>query len=51
MTKIDSWPIKEHPGYSVLALHLGSGKYWLYFFPSQYVAGIKIRLVGVQALL
>lgn len=54
VTKIESWPIKEHAGYSVLALHLGSGgssKYWLYFFPSQYVAGIKIRLIGVQALL
>lgn len=54
VTKIDSWPIKEHPGYSVLALHLGSGgssRYWLYFFPSQYVAGVKVRLIGVQALL
>lgn len=54
VSKVESWPIKEHPGYSVLALHLGAGsssKYWLYFFPSQYVAGIKIRLIGVQALL
>jgi hypothetical protein len=54
VTKIESYPIKEHPGYSVLALHLGSGgtsKYWLYFFPSHYVSGIKIRLIGVQALL
>jgi hypothetical protein len=54
VTKIESWPIKEHAGYCVLALHLGSGgssKYWLYFFPAQYVSGIKIRLIGVQALL
>lgn len=54
MTKVEAWPIKEHPGYSVVALHLGSGgssKYWLYFWPSQYVSGLKIRLIGVQALL
>jgi hypothetical protein len=54
ITKIESWPIAEAPGYSVLALHLGVGgasRYWLYFYPSQYVSGIKIRLLGVQALL
>ncbi|GFH05786.1 ubiquitin-like domain-containing protein, partial [Haematococcus lacustris] len=31
---------------SIVALQLGSGKLWLYFFPSQYVAGLKIRILG-----
>jgi hypothetical protein len=38
IAKIESWPIAEHPGYSVLSLGLGAGsssRYWLYFFPSQ----------------
>eukprot|EP00879_Flechtneria_rotunda_P006871 GHRR01007216.1.p1 GENE.GHRR01007216.1~~GHRR01007216.1.p1 ORF type:complete len:295 (+),score=86.84 GHRR01007216.1:1136-2020(+) len=54
ISKIESWLIQGHEGYSILALHLGSGgssKYWLYFFPSQYVSGIKIRLIGLHALL
>jgi hypothetical protein len=33
--RIESWPIDAHEGYSILALHLGAGKLWLYFFPSQ----------------
>lgn len=54
MTRIESYPIPEQPAYVILALFLGAGgtsRYWLYFFPQQYVAGIKIRLLGVQALL
>jgi hypothetical protein len=38
ISKIESWPIAEHPGYSVVSLGLGAGsssRYWLYFFPSQ----------------
>ncbi|EFJ45275.1 hypothetical protein VOLCADRAFT_118451 [Volvox carteri f. nagariensis] len=52
--KIESWPIEGNEGYSVVALHLGAGgtsKYWLYYFPSQYVAGLKIRILGVESLL
>ncbi|GFR47911.1 hypothetical protein Agub_g9711 [Astrephomene gubernaculifera] len=54
VSKIESWPLPDHPGYSLLALHLGTGgvsKYWIYFFPSQYVAGLKIRVLGVQSLI
>lgn len=54
IAKIESWPIAEHPGYSVVSLGLGAGsssRYWLYFFPSQYVSGIKIRLIGLRALI
>jgi hypothetical protein len=54
MTKIDAWPLPALEGYSMVSLHLGVGgtsRYWLYFFPSQYTSGIKIRLLGVQSLL
>lgn len=37
-----------------MALNLGSGnssKYWLYFFPSQHTAALKIRILGVESLL
>lgn len=49
--KIESWPIEGHEGYSILALHLGAGKLWLYFYPSQLVSTIKIRVIGLGALL
>lgn len=49
--KIESWPIPEHEAYSVVALHLGSGKLWLYFFPSQLLSTIKVRVIGVGALI
>ncbi|KAG2484360.1 hypothetical protein HYH03_016779 [Edaphochlamys debaryana] len=54
ITKIESWPIEGNEAYSMLALTLGVGgtsRYWLYFFPSQYVAGLKIRILGVQSLI
>ncbi|GIL73657.1 hypothetical protein Vretimale_5459 [Volvox reticuliferus] len=54
ISKIESWPIEGNEGYSILALHLGAGgtsKYWLYYFPSQYVSGLKIRILGVASLL
>jgi hypothetical protein len=37
--------------YSIITLELGSGKMYLYFFPSQYTAGFKIRVLGVESLL
>jgi hypothetical protein len=52
--KIEAWPIEGNEAYSIVALHLGAGgtsKYWLYFFPSQYVSGLKIRILGVESLL
>lgn len=52
--KIESHVIKDHEEYSMIALHLnaeGKGKYWLYWFPSQYVAAIKLRIIGVSALI
>jgi len=29
----------------------GKGKYWLYWFPSQYTAALKVRIIGVSALI
>lgn len=54
ISKIESWPVEGKEEYSIIALGLGAGttsKYWLYYFPSQYVSGIKIRLIGLHALL
>ncbi|KAG2433827.1 hypothetical protein HXX76_008184 [Chlamydomonas incerta] len=54
ISKIESWPVEGNEAYSVLALHLGVGgtsRYWLYFYPSQYVAGLKIKILGVQSLI
>jgi len=54
VSKIESFPIEDKPEYSILALHLGSGgssKYWLYYVPSQYVAAVKVKLIGVIALI
>eukprot|EP00198_Chlamydomonas_reinhardtii_P004615 XP_001693951.1 predicted protein [Chlamydomonas reinhardtii] len=54
ITKIESWPVDGNEAYSILALHLGVGgtsRYWLYFYPSQYVAGLKIKILGVQSLI
>lgn len=54
ISRIDSWPIEGKEEYSIIALGLGAGttsKYWLYYFPSQYISGIKIRLIGLHALL
>lgn len=52
--KIENWPISGQEEYSILALHLGTttgSKYWLYYVPSQYVAAIKMRVIGIQALI
>lgn len=51
--KIESHVIQQHEEYSMVAFHLnaeGKGKYWLYWFPSQYVAAIKMQIIGVTAL-
>lgn len=29
----------------------GKGKYWLYWFSSQYTAALKVRIIGVSALI
>ena len=54
ITKIEGFPIEGNEAYSIVALSLGSGsssKYWLYYFPSQHVASIKIRILGLESLL
>lgn len=54
ITKIETFPIEGKEEYSIVALNLGSGnssKYWLYFFPSQHTAALKIRILGVESLL
>lgn len=35
----------------MLAVRLGTGTYYLYWFPSQHVASLKIRILGVESLL
>lgn len=54
ISKIESWPIPDKEGYSILSMTVGAGgtsRYWLYYFPSQYVAALKIRVLGVQSLI
>ncbi|MEW5314245.1 MAG: hypothetical protein WDW38_005756 [Sanguina aurantia] len=51
--KIEATPIEGQEEYSILSLNLGttsSSIMRLYFFPSQHVASIKIRILGVQSL-
>ncbi|KAI8474729.1 MAG: hypothetical protein J3K34DRAFT_407154 [Monoraphidium minutum] len=49
--RIEAWPIEGQEAYSITALHLGGGKLWLYYFPSQLVSTIKVRVIGVGALI
>lgn len=52
--QIESHVIEGHEEYSIVALHLhsqGKGKYWLYWFPSQFTAALKMRIIGVSALI
>lgn len=52
--KIESYVIEGHEDYSMVAFHLiaeGKGKYWLYWFSSQYTAALKVRIIGVSALI
>lgn len=54
VSKIESFPIEGHEGYSIMSLQLGSvgqSKYWLYFVPSQYVAAIKSKILGLLAFM
>jgi hypothetical protein len=54
ISKIESWPIDGEEEYSIVAFnvgHGGSSKYWIYYVPSQHVAAIKLRILGVQALI
>ena len=54
ITKIEGFKIDGKEEYSIIAVSLGAGdssKYWLYFFPSQHVASLKIRILGVESLL
>eukprot|EP00197_Chlamydomonas_leiostraca_P001532 CAMPEP_0202887988 /NCGR_PEP_ID=MMETSP1391-20130828/42962_1 /ASSEMBLY_ACC=CAM_ASM_000867 /TAXON_ID=1034604 /ORGANISM="Chlamydomonas leiostraca, Strain SAG 11-49" /LENGTH=262 /DNA_ID=CAMNT_0049571291 /DNA_START=2367 /DNA_END=3155 /DNA_ORIENTATION=- len=51
ITKIEAYPIPDQEEYSVLAVRLGTGTYYLYWFPSQHVASLKIRILGVESLL
>jgi len=54
ISKIEGFPIEGKEEYSIVVLYLGSGessRYWLYYFPSQHVASLKIRVLGVSSLL
>ena len=54
ITKIEGFKIDGKEEYSIIAVSLGAGdssKYWLYFFPTQHVASLKIRILGVESLL
>jgi hypothetical protein len=54
IAKIESFPIEGGEEYSIMSLQLGASannRYWLYFVPSQYTASIKMRILGVMALL
>jgi hypothetical protein len=54
VSKIEAQSIEGNGKYSILRIQLGasaSNSYWLYFVPSQYVAAIKMRILGVASLL
>lgn len=54
ISKIESYPIDGHEEYSILSLQIGpssSTRYWLYYVPSQLVAAIKLRILGVISLM
>jgi Ubiquitin family len=54
ISKIEAQVIEGQEKYSILRVILGastSNSYWLYFVPSQYVAAIKMRILGVASLL
>lgn len=52
--KLEAQAIDGQPEYSILRVQLGAAatsNYWLYWVPSQHVAAIKMRILGVAALL
>lgn len=54
VSKIESQLIKGQEEHSILRLQVGASatsNLWLYFVPSQAVSGIKMRIMGVGALL
>lgn len=53
VTSMETQTIKEQPEYSIMRVQLGhstNSNYWLYWVPSQSVAGIKMRVLGLEAL-
>lgn len=54
IAKIEAQTIQDQPEYSILRVQLGSSatsNYWLYYVPSQSVASLKTRILGVASLL
>lgn len=54
ISKIESYPIDGKEEYSILSLQIGpssSTRYWFYYVPSQLVASIKLRILGVMSLM
>lgn len=54
ISKIESFSIEGQEEYSILSLQIGSSsstRYWLYYVPSQFVAAIKLRVLGVMSLM
>ncbi|PSC73943.1 Ubiquitin domain-containing UBFD1 isoform A [Micractinium conductrix] len=54
VTKMESQLIKGQEEYSILRVKVGASAHsslWLYYVPSQAVSGIKLRVLGVGALI
>lgn len=54
IARLEAQAIEGTPEYSILRVQLGAAatsNYWLYWVPSQHVAAIKMRILGVAALL
>lgn len=54
ISKIESYPIDGKEEYSIMSLQIGpssSTRYWLYYVPSQLVAAIKLKILGVMSLM
>ncbi|EFN55612.1 hypothetical protein CHLNCDRAFT_133751 [Chlorella variabilis] len=54
IAKMESQAIKGQEEYSILRIQVGSSassNLWLYYLPSQAVSGVKMRVLGVGALL
>jgi len=54
ISKIEAQAIEGNEKYSILRVLLGASSansYWIYWVPSQYVAAIKMRILGVASLL
>jgi hypothetical protein len=54
IAKLEAQVIEGQPEYSILRVQLGAAatsNYFVYWVPSQHVAAIKMRILGVAALL